>query len=569
MGVSAGGQAPNNIVDNRKTNKRSIQNRQDTNIPYIPPDQYLCPDCKNIPELVNIHSDNYYVEFKCKKDGNITLKLKEYFEKLNNSEFIYYNYECSGCKKIQKNSLRDGIFKFCYICNKNYCFQCYKNTSKHTDYKADNDRCINVNEINVRCPVHFEEAKYTRFCSEDKENVCEKYSNKKHKNHEIKNFFEILEEDKQIIREKIENLEELIKFNKLILNTYERFPDNYFHRLNVLVLSKSIKAEKSRNPDELDNIFKELERTIKLRNNAIQEFNNKYKEDITGNEEKLILRKKGLTDCALEILSRVKFFKLKEIDLSFNKIKNIEYLKNYYSAFLEYLSLNDNEIEDITTLSHMILTNLKELNLQNNRIKKIEPLEKVEMPELKLLRIENNDLQIAMEGMKKVVQKFSKQIVYVPLTFNDFNKKYEVNITKDTIKIDFMGKRGGNIILRDLEIILPENNELEELSLTDNEIDDIETLSRIYLPKVKKIDLSFNKIIRIDPLTDLRPNNLKTIYLNDNNISDISPLKNVKFHEKPGKVTIENNNIIKNEETEEIINELKLDNIEVCDEDNN
>lgn len=217
----------------------------------------------------------------------------------------------------------------------------------------------------------------------------------------------------------------------------------------------------------------------------------------------------------------------------------------------------------------MILTNLKELNLQNNRIKKIEPLEKVEMPELKLLRIENNDLQIAMEGMKKVVQKFLKQIVYVPLTFNDFNKKYEVNITKDTIKIDFMGKRGGNIILRDLEIILPENNELEELSLTDNEIDDIETLSRIYLPKVKKIDLSFNKIIRIDPLTDLRPNNLKTIYLNDNNISDISPLKNVKFHEKPGKVTIENNNIIKNEETEEIINELKLDNIEVCDEDNN
>ena len=104
MGVSAGGQAPNGIVDNRKNNKRSIQNKQDTNIPYIPPDQYLCPFCKNVPELVNIHSDNYYVEFKCKKHGNITLKLKEYFEKLNKSKFIYYNYECSSCKKIQKNS---------------------------------------------------------------------------------------------------------------------------------------------------------------------------------------------------------------------------------------------------------------------------------------------------------------------------------------------------------------------------------------------------------------------------------------------------------------------------------
>ena len=51
----------------------------------------------------------------------------------------------------------------------------------------------------MRCPDHFEEAKYSRFCSEDKENVCEKYSNKKHKTHEIKNFFEILEEDKQIL----------------------------------------------------------------------------------------------------------------------------------------------------------------------------------------------------------------------------------------------------------------------------------------------------------------------------------------------------------------------------------
>ena len=73
--MGAGGQAPNDIVDNRKTNKRSIQNKQDTNIPYIPPDQYLCPYCKNIPELVNIHSDNYYVEFKCKKHGNITLNF--------------------------------------------------------------------------------------------------------------------------------------------------------------------------------------------------------------------------------------------------------------------------------------------------------------------------------------------------------------------------------------------------------------------------------------------------------------------------------------------------------------
>ena len=32
----------------------------------IPKDQYLCPLCGDIPQLKNIHTDNGFIEFKCK-----------------------------------------------------------------------------------------------------------------------------------------------------------------------------------------------------------------------------------------------------------------------------------------------------------------------------------------------------------------------------------------------------------------------------------------------------------------------------------------------------------------------
>ena len=58
----------------------------------IPNDQYLCPNCKNVPELVNIFTANGFIELKCKDHGSMILKVKEYFKNLENSENIYYIY---------------------------------------------------------------------------------------------------------------------------------------------------------------------------------------------------------------------------------------------------------------------------------------------------------------------------------------------------------------------------------------------------------------------------------------------------------------------------------------------
>ena len=147
-----------------------------------PTDQYLCTMCRNVPELVNIFTDIGSVEFKCKEHGTIILTVKQYFEKMRNSEFTYYNFRCSNCHQIQNiilkkvKELKDGIFKFCYTCRKIYCQECCTKTNVHPNFH--NESCINVNEMNTRCPDHFDEGYYTSFCVEDSENVCEKYLKK-------------------------------------------------------------------------------------------------------------------------------------------------------------------------------------------------------------------------------------------------------------------------------------------------------------------------------------------------------------------------------------------------------
>ena len=565
--MGTGGNEPRKIERNI-SNTPSNQQRQiiissgNDDFRNCPHDQYLCPKCKNVPELVNIFTDNGYVEFKCKDHGNIILKVKDYFKEISNSEFNYFNFKCSNCNIIQKDHLKEGIFQFCYSCRKIYCKDCSKNTNSHKDYDEENCNCIDVNKMNTRCPDHIEEI-YTRFCLDDYENVCEEYATKKHRGHNMRSFFNI-EAKIKVIEEKNKILNDLITFNNLIINTYQRFPDNYFHNINVKILADSIEAENKRNPKELEKIFKELEMNIKMRENALKEFKNKFNLEIKENEESLILRNKGLNDKALKLLSKMKLTNLKEIDLSFNKIKNIEYFENFYMGVLEYLSLNDNVIEDIAVLENMDFSSLKELNLQNNKIKKIEPLMDVKMPVLELLRIEGNcDLQPSLDEMKKIIKKYKKQIVYVVQTMEDFSKKYEVTIKKTSTRLDLNGNSSGNEILRDLILILPEENELNELRLADCGIDDISTLSRLFLPKVEKIDLSFNKIIHIEALCHLKKNKLKYLYLNDNNISDISPLKKIKFYGRSGKITIENNNIIQNSQVDLIIKELAAKNIQV------
>ena len=155
---------------------------------------------------------------------------------------------------------KENNFKYCYHCKKDFCYECLLRTHD----KSHLDKCISINEKNTRCLEHFKEGKYTSFCNDCHANICNKYSSKVHKGHIITNFFKV-ESQEKIIIEKNRILSDIIKFNELILNTYQKFPDNYFHLVNMSNLAESIKLENSRNYEELNFYFEQLKMKIKNR----------------------------------------------------------------------------------------------------------------------------------------------------------------------------------------------------------------------------------------------------------------------------------------------------------------
>ena len=77
----------------------------------------------------------------------------------------------------------------------------------------------------------------------------------------------------------------------------------------------------------------------------VREFLNvKLKVNITGKEIKLDLKNKNIDNIELNLLSCLKFENLEEIDLSYNKISNIELLKDFNMQKIKKLDLSFNKL---------------------------------------------------------------------------------------------------------------------------------------------------------------------------------------------------------------------------------
>lgn len=543
--------------ENNNTSGRNISNK-------IPLDQYICPECGKVPELISFYSDNGLIQFKCKDKEHKIMKVEDYMVALNNSKFNYFNDSCSKCKKIQLKEIRNGIFSYCYDCQKKFC-PTHKNKRDEQHTELHDKMCL-INQLTERCDIHFDEGKYDQFCLDCQENICKNYSDKIHFKHSIKNFSEVdknlLEESKEIIRKKNRQLNAIMEFNNLILNTYEKHPNNYFHYINLINLAELLKKEDERDPRELENALIEIKNNMKNCEKAIDDFNIKYQTMITNKETRLILRHKNLEDIIFEEIREMSLYHLQELDLSFNKIKNIDYLKYMFLSFLQYLSLNDNKIEDIKAISQINFRELKLLNLQNNNIKNANYLTKAEMPKIEMIRIDGNR---AIKNLEEAINKYNKKLVTIPMTFEDFGKKYNLTelLTKNSNRFELNGNDKGDEILRDLYLLLPDDNKINYLILTNCGIKNIRLLSKIAFPKLENINLSFNNIICIDAISELRNNNLKELYLQDNYICNITPLLKTKF-DRNAKIDIRNNNLIKShDDSENIVNNLKRRNFTV------
>ena len=496
----------------------------------IPDCQYLCPKCGRIPEILNIHSDNGHIVLKCTYHGIFDLSIKDYFEFMKKSVFTYLNAICFNCQKKQKSDT-ENIFKYCYECKVDLCENCISSNQlreKKEHQRLHMDNSIPVNEKNHKCLEHSK-SEIKSFCLDCEDNVCEKEKDSKHKNHkriDLDKLTQDIPKFTKIIMKKNKDLADIIRFNEIIINSYVKCPENYFHIKSLINVAKAIDEENKRDSRVIECMINHLEKSYKAQEEAIKLLQNKFNIDLNGNEKKLSLRNRNLGDNGLKLISKIIFKNLKEIDVSGNNIKNIEPLNEMNLPHLEYLNMSDNQIANIKPIAELNAKNLKEISLQNNNILDIGPFLKSDFPALERLRIENknNRIDTSDKSFKDFINKFENKVFYEEKTYEQFQNDYKVELKKETKTLELGSLKGGNKLLQDLYLSIKPDNEIKYLKLDNNEIEDVSLLSRIPLNKLQLLDLSLNHIKNVKFLLEMKLPNLKTLYLNCNEIYNIYPL---------------------------------------------
>ena len=164
--------------------------------------------------------------------------------------------------------------------------------------------------------------------------------------------------------------------------------------------------------------FIDLNYSSKENENLLKEFNKKFCLDIkNGYIEQLNLNTKNLKNDGLIEFAKINFVRLKELNLSHNKITDIDIIQkvNFHNLEkldfshnlitsidalakvknlneLRYLNFFDNKIKDINALEEINSVGLEYLNLGANKISKIYSLLKVNFKELKVLNLQINNI---------------------------------------------------------------------------------------------------------------------------------------------------------------------------------
>lgn len=468
-----------------------------------------------------------------------------------------------------------------------------KKNEKISFIKIDLDNWINKTNIGFLCNECKEQIEITKIHSDSNGIVFKcQCDNKKEKYHK---FSDISIKEKEVnnispdssdnekLKEKNKMLDEIVKLNQIILNSYEKYPNNYFHLASMKNVAESFIKQTERNSGDLEWYIKGMKTKNKIQQKAKESLKKDYGIKVIGEEEGLDFssfnpvnkKKKKIDDKGFRLLSKIIFVQLKEIDLSGNEIKNTEYLYNMSLPYLEILDMSHNEIEDIEPIAELNCKELKELCLQYNKIENFEPFLNSNFLKLEIFRIEENIGDMSKNG--KFQKKYKKSLNNKIRTVKDFDDKYNLDILsedKDKKKKDKKNdnsnkdekendnsnknenenefkkqleklkevkklyvydlKKKGNQIIKDLYYLIPKENKIELLKIDNNEIDDVSLLTRIPLYHLKELDLSLNNIKNLNFLYKLRCNKLKKLYLNHNNIYNIYPLNKLIGEENEG-----------------------------------
>ena len=525
-----------NSIQNISLNneKEELLNDFKERLVSISDDQYVSTCCRLIPEFQEIDCKNRNIVLYCPEHGRKTIEIKDYFEKMNEN---IYNIKCENeiCKKTMKNSKK--IFYHCFEDGKNYC-------SKHLP-KNSNSRqnCIPIKEEQNKCILHPDDN--LNFCITCNKNICSQIG--KHKEDDYQYHFhkknhKIIE--RNYYKPKSDDLTLIYLFQKLIsliINTYEKYPKNYFHCVNITNLANFLKGNNILQPND-ENIEKKLNDlldSIETNKKRITLFNLLFKCNISEKDEKINLKDNKIGDLGLNVLCKLELKKLKKLILSNNDISNIENLKELKSNDLEILNLGYNNIRNINVFKEVPFS-LKELDLNNNRIENInifENLNDSKLENLKKLKLNNNNFDC--EKNKKIMKSIEKSM---KTKYHDskFNAEINNNFSELIKQWDvFNNKYNSNIKLNDKKIDLSSINIDDSIKILEKLKH--QNVEEIIVNKSENLTESIlsNKYImnNYSKLNSINYKDGSNYYLKNQNITDIkfqSNILNLKFIKKIG-----------------------------------
>ena len=368
----------------------------------IPNDQYTCSECPIVPEILNIFYNTNEIEIKCQAHGIKRLPIKEYFLKENT--FIYNNLKCQICNKKKTNQI---MYKYCYNCKKNLCYDCSIRHNKHNDI-------INLNDVNNKCNEHEGDCDFLLYCFTCNKNICSKVSETEHKEHNKdiiskykpeKKEIEIIKNNINIYQKDLELLECLVKINKTILETYEKHPNNYYHNINLTNIYQSL--EKSKYDDFLNNRNANKE--------ILKEFNDKFDKKVSGFEKVLNFGKMKLGNNILTSLKKINFDNLEVLNLENNDIDDISCFNDWKLERLKELNLSDNNIKDISAIKEInnLCSNVEKIDLSNNQISSINALDNekiINNLNIKEINLRHNKINYNSTEVKNILNKYKSRI---------------------------------------------------------------------------------------------------------------------------------------------------------------
>ena len=382
--------------------------------------------------LLNISADNKYdFVHRCSTDGGSSgspiLNLK--------NKLIGIHKETDNNNKNKGTFLNFPIKEFIKI-----YYNEYKNNKTNNKNIIDDGIEDIKNEI-----LNEDNKKYNKNDSSFLKNEIDKFSNCNNKFNNNPSIF-IDDKDKLILKESYNN--------------------------NFLLNKKSndINEIGKNNINKKEN---EILNKLGITNNQIEELNLSKKWINNGNE-------------GLKELSEIKLNNLKKIDLQYNKITDINILKDFKFEKLEKLNLGFNEISNINVLEKVNFLELKELYLNNNKIVEIKVLGNFRFEKLEKLNLGFNKIS-NINILSKVNFKELKEL------FLDYNEISDINILE---KVNF-GKLEilnlGINKIRDINII-GKLNFLKKIYLESNQITNINVFGKISFSKLEKLDLRYNNI---------------------------------------------------------------------------